>query len=188
MWLHGTPGKDQAGPPPPPDFVTREAATGLDIWAFNRPRGADPLEQGAETLAEGVQALRDSGYHRVLVAGHSRGAWLALTILTHPGLADGVAAFSPAAHGTQSARKAQAMTDWESLWRAVQDDGTPVVLVQLRDDPWDPDPAGRRAIANGRLTRRLLSIFLPEAPRGHGGVYDPVFDQIFGAEIVDFLR
>lgn len=188
VWLHGTPGKDQDGPPPPPDFVGREAALGLDIWAFNRPRLQDPLDEGAATLAAGVEHLREIGYRRVLVAGHSRGAWIALTILAHHGLADGVVAFSPAAHGTIKIRQTKAMADWADLWHGIEDDGTPVVLVQLKDDPWDPDPTGRLAIARGRLTSRLLSIFQPDKPTGHAGVYDPLFDELFGADIVDFLR
>jgi hypothetical protein len=188
VWLPGTPGKDQDGPPPPPDFVGREAGLGLDIWLFNRPPKNDPLDEGAATLATGVGSLRDMGYRRVLVAGHSRGAWIALTILSHHGLADGVAAFSPAAHGTQKGNRPKAMSDWADLWHGIEDDGTPVVLVQLKDDPWDPDPTGRLAIARGRLTGRLLSIFQPDKPTGHSGVYDPLFDERFGADIVDFLR
>ena len=100
VWVPGTYGKDQTGPPPPPDFVHREAAAGLDVWCFDRDRGDDPLDRGAAILAHDIQVLRDQGYRRVIVAGHSRGAWLALTVLAHPGLADAVVAFSPAAHGT----------------------------------------------------------------------------------------
>ena len=107
----------------------------MDVWCFNRDRGDDPLDRGAELLARGIQALRDLGYRRVIVAGHSRGAWIALTVLAHPGLADAVVAFSPAAHGTREERKAQAMADWAALWAAAVNNGTRVVLVQLADDP-----------------------------------------------------
>jgi hypothetical protein len=188
VWIHGTYGRDQTGPPPPPDFVGREAATGLDVWDFNRDRGDDPLPRGAEILARGVQDLRDLGYRRVIVSGHSRGAWIALTVLAHPGLADAVVAFSPAAHGTREDRKAQAMADWTALWDAAENDGTHVVLVQLADDPWDPDPPRRLAIARTRFGGNLLSIFQPASPKGHSGVYEPEFDGLFGAEIVHFVR
>jgi predicted esterase len=132
--------------------------------------------------------LRDEGYRRVLVAGHSRGAWIALSILAHPGLADGVAAFSPAAHGTREAWRARAMADWEALWAASVDHDTPVVLAQMRDDPYDPDPARRLAVARARFGGHLLPIFQPNEPTGHGGVYEPAFDDRFGAEIAAFLR
>jgi pimeloyl-ACP methyl ester carboxylesterase len=188
VWVPGTYGRDQSGPPDPPDFVAREAASGMDVWCFNRDRGDDPLARGGDTLAHEIQALRDQGYRRVIVAGHSRGAWIALTVLSHPGLADGVVAFDPAAHGRQDARKAQAMADWTSLWDVAVNSGTHVVLVQLLDDPWDPDPPLRLAIARERLGANLLSIFQPAEPTGHAGVYEPAFDEHFGAKIADFLH
>ena len=187
VWVPGTYGRDQTGPPPPPDFVHRESEAGLDIWCFNRDRGDDPLDRGAERLAHEIQALRDQGYRRVIVAGHSRGAWIALTALAHPGLTDAVVAFSPAAHGTSEARKPKAMADWAALWASAVDDGTHVALVQLGDDPWDPDPAGRLSIARARFGANLLSIFQPAAPTGHAGVYDPAFDPRFGSQIAKFL-
>jgi dienelactone hydrolase len=185
VWVPGTYGRDQAGPPAPPDFVHREAAAGLDVWCFDRDRGNDPLDRGAEILAREIQALRDNGYRRVIVAGHSRGAWIALTVLEHPGLADAVVAFSPAAHGTAESRKPRAMADWTALWAAAIDNGAHVVLVQLLNDPWDPDPVARLAIARTKIGANLLSIF---HPTGHAGVYDPAFDPLFGARIAGFLR
>lgn len=187
VWVPGTYGKDQTGPPPPPDFVHREAAVGLDVWYFDRDRENDQLDRGAEILAREIQSLRNSGYRQIIVAGHSRGAWIALTVLAHPGLADAVVAFSPAAHGTGEARKARAMADWEALWTAAMNNGTHVVLVQLQDDPWDPDPAARLAIVRKCFGTNLLSIFQPAAPIGHAGVYDPAFDPLFGPRIAGFL-
>jgi pimeloyl-ACP methyl ester carboxylesterase len=187
VWVPGTYGKDQTGAPPPPDFVDREAAGGLDVWCFNRDRGDDPLERGGAILAREVQGLRKLGYRRVIIAGHSRGAWIALTILAHPGLADAVVAFSPAAHGTRAEQKAQAMADWTALWDAAVNDGTRVVLVQMANDPYDPDPARRLAIARAKLGANLVSIFQPATPIGHAGVYEPAFDEQFGARIASLL-
>jgi pimeloyl-ACP methyl ester carboxylesterase len=188
VWIPGTYGKDQTGPPPPPDWVGREAAMEMDIWEFNRDRDDDPLDRGAELLARGLRMLHDEkGYRRIVVAGHSRGAWIALTALAHPDLVQAVVAFSPAAHGTAEARKGQAMADWTSLWDAAFNGGAHVVLVQLADDPWDPDPARRLAIACDRFGSNLLSIFQPAQPKGHAGVYEPAFDEQFGALITRFI-
>jgi pimeloyl-ACP methyl ester carboxylesterase len=167
------------------------AARGLDIWRFDRTRGADPLVGSAEALVRGVQALRAGGYRRVLVAGHSRGAWIALSVLAHPGLVDGVVAISPAAFGTRPERQAEGMAAWTALWRAAGRAHTPVVLVQLADDPYDPTPARRHDVAvadSRRVGLKLLSVFLPEQPRGHGGVYDPAFDTLWGARIANFVE
>ena len=187
VWLPGTYGREQTGPPDPPDFVGREAASGLDIWCFNRDRGDDPLTRGADTLARGVRDLRARGYRYIVVSGHSRGAWIALTMLVHPGLADAVVAFSPAAHGTSAKSKSQALADWAALWDATVKDGTRVVLAQFDDDKWDFDPAWRLTVARERMGGDLLSIFQPAAPTGHAGVYEPAFDEHFGARIAAFL-
>jgi hypothetical protein len=80
----------------------------------------------------------------------------------------------------------QAMADWAALWDRAVNNGTHVVLVQLADDPYDPDPARRLAIARKRLGSNLLSIFQPPEPNGHAGVYDPAFDPLFGARIANW--
>jgi pimeloyl-ACP methyl ester carboxylesterase len=187
VWIHGTYGRGESGPPPPPDFVRRMAGAGMDVWYLKRQRDDDPLGRGARVLAREVRGLRRLGYRRVIVAGHSRGAWIALSVLAHPGLANAVVAFSPAAHGRQDTRRAKAMADWTALWDAAVNDGTRVVLAQLLDDPWDPDPTRRLAIARARFGGNLLSIFHPQEPKGHAGVYEPAFDERFGARIAEFV-
>ena len=191
VWLHGSYDTDtQHTPPAEPSWIARLAHHGFDIWRFDRTPGRDPLTPGGEALARGLAALRDGGYRQILVAGHSRGAWIALTALAHPGLADAVIALSPAAHGTRPERRAQAMADWTALWQAARPAATRIVLVQLADDPLDPDPPRRRAIAREAATRdglRLLSVFLPSAPRGHIGAYEPDFDRLLAPQIVAFV-
>jgi predicted esterase len=187
VWIHGTYARDQPGPPPPPDFVSREAKAGFDVWYLRRDRDDDPISRGADMLARGVWLLRERGYRHVIVAGHSRGAWIALTILAHPGLADAVAAFSPAAHGTSDERKPRAIADWTALWALAVNNGTHVVLVQLASDAWDPDPWRRLAIAQDKFGANLLSIFQPSEPVGHSGVYEPAFDERFGALVQTFV-
>ena len=182
VWLPGAYGSDQSGPPPPPDIVDRLARPGFDVFQFLRPRGHDPLAGGGETLARGLTALRARGYRRIVVAGHSRGAWIALTAMAHPGLADAIIAISVGAHGTSRERQVQARKDWQALWAAANAPSTRVVLVQLRDDPYDPDPRWRWDIAH-KARVDLRSIFLPPEPLGHVGVYLPAFDDRLGAEI-----
>ena len=79
------------------------------------------------------------------------------------------------------------MEDWTKLWAGAVNNGARVALIQLADDAWDPDPAARLAIARRRFDASLLSIFHPEQPKGHAGVYDPAFDEQFGARIAGFL-
>ena len=191
VWLHGTYDRAASGPPEEPDLIARLAHRGFDIWRFDRARGTDRLDAGAAGLAQGLAGLRKAGYRRVLVAGHSRGAWIALSALAHAGLADGIISVSPAAFGRGPERQAEAMASWKALWQAAALSHTRVVLVQLRDDPYDPAPRARRDIAETESRRaglRLLPVFLPEQPLGHVGMYEPEFDEILGAKIAGFVE
>ena len=185
VWLPGMYSKDRPGPPDPPDIVGRLASHKLDVFQFARPRGNDPLAGGAETLAHGLTELRARGYRYIAIAGHSRGAWIALTAMAHPGLADAIVAISVAAHGTNPERQPRARDDWAALWGAAAAAETRVVLVLLRDDPYDPDPRWRLDIAS-KARVHLQSVFLPPEPDGHIGAYMPAFDPLLGPTIEAF--
>ena len=63
-------------------------------------------------------------------------------------------------------------------------------LVQLANDPFDPDPDGRVAVARqvaAHVGLQLLVIDRPPAPTGHEGSYEPEFDALFGACLAGFL-
>ena len=191
VWLHGAYDSDTQALPPEPAWIRHAASHGYDIWRFDRTPGQDPLAAGGEQLANAVVALRAGGYRRIIVAGHSRGAWIALTVLSHPGLADGVAAFSPAAHGTKPERQPQALADFDALLHAAgHAPNTRLVIALFADDPLDPGPQSREAMIRGLVHNqaiKLQPIFQPDQPRGHDGVYDPAFDKLFGARIARFL-
>ena len=94
VWLHG--GYDTDLPPPAePGWIGRLAARGYDIWRFDRTSGRDPLGPGGEALARGLEALKAGGYRHIIVAGHSRGAFIALSALVQVGVVDALAAISP---------------------------------------------------------------------------------------------
>jgi pimeloyl-ACP methyl ester carboxylesterase len=189
VWLHG--GYDtatQPDPPPEPGWVARMAALGFDVWRFDRAPGTDSLSAGGAGLTTGLTALRHAGYRRVVVAGHSRGGFIALSALAHLELVDAVAAISPAAHGTAASRRPAAMAAFRDLLAAAG--RTDLALVLLADDPLEPDAAERDAMAHAMARRtgaRLLAIDRPTEPRGHMGGYESNFDRIFGARLVDFL-
>ena len=190
VWLHGSYDTDaQPTPPAEPAWVTRMAKRGYDIWRFDRTPGQDPLVPGGEALVRGITGLRRGGYRRVIVAGDSRGAFIALAALAHPELVDALAAISPAAHGTRPERRPQAMSDFRDRMDAA---AGPMrfAMVQFQDDPFDPDADGRAALARAAAVRAgllLLLIDRPPAPRGHEGEYEPDFDAIFGQCLAQFL-
>jgi len=191
VWLHGSYDTDtNPTPPAEPAWIGRLGALGYDIWRFDRTPGADPLAAGGDGLARGLEQLRAGGYRRLIVAGHSRGAIIALSVLGHPGLADAVVAISPAAHGDNPARRDVAMAYWQRLMDAAAPGGPRFALVQLADDGLDLDPPARLAAARVAAEHAglpFLSIYQPETPRGHMGGYAPEFDRQFGAVLAEFL-
>lgn len=191
VWLHGSYDTDtNPTPPKEPDWVGRMARRGWDIWRFDRTPGRDPLAAGGENLIIGLRALRAGRYERIIVAGHSRGAWISFRVLHEPGLADGVAVFSAAAYGSREARRAQAMADWTAMIAAAVPAATKLALVQFADDPLDLDAAQRRQMVQEMCARdgfSCFSLFQPPEPSGHDGVYEQKFDEIFGAQLAAFL-
>jgi len=189
VWLHGAYNTDEP-PPPLPDFLRRLPRLGWDVWRFDRTTGRDPLDAGGAELASGLAALRRAGYRHIAVAGHSRGAWIALTTLAHPGLADTVAAFSPAAFGARPEQRERALTAWQSLLDAAQPSRAHVLLATWRRDPLIADPDGLLASVRGAFAPDGFTLDIidrPAAPTGHMGVYDPSFDTLFGACTARFL-
>jgi hypothetical protein len=187
VWLH--PFARDLPAPDAPDIASRFTAAGYDLWRFDRAGGPDPLAGGAARLAEGTQALRARGYRRVILLGESRGAFVALVALRNPGLADGAIFVAPAAHGRSEARRPQALADFAEALAAAAP-GMRLALFLFRDDPWDPDPAVRARLfreAAARLGAASLLVDQPEAPIGHGGLGDPMFDARFGACLLGFI-
>jgi pimeloyl-ACP methyl ester carboxylesterase len=185
VWLHGSYDTDaQPTPPPEPAWVGRMHRAGYDIWRFDRTPGRDPLAEGGAALLLGLERLHGSGYRHVTVAGHSRGAFIALAALARPDLVEAVAAISPAAHGSRRERHAQALIDFQAQMALAGP--VRLALVLLRDDPLDPDPPTRLAAARASRAT-VLGIDRPPMPQGHMGGYEPAFDRRFGACLTRFL-
>jgi pimeloyl-ACP methyl ester carboxylesterase len=189
VWIH--PFTRDPLPPEAPAWTRRLTEAGWDLWRFDRVGAPDPLAAGAERLAAGTAALRVRGYRRIVLLGESRGAFIALVALRHPGLADGVVLAAPAAHGRGVERRPQALADFAAALGAASPDAPArLALFLFADDPWDPDPPRRAALFRAtaeRLGRPALVVEHPAAPIGHGGVQEPDFDAVFGACLVDFL-
>ncbi len=188
IWAHA---HYTEGPPPGlPPFAARLAA--YDLWRLDRIGGGrDPLQAGAAALAEGSARLRAEGYRRIVILGESRGAFLALAALAMPRLADAMLLLAPAAHGTNPARRPEAL----AAFRAALDGMAPEALHRgalalFRDDPYDPDPEARAAAFREAMRRHgaeALVLDRPEAPAGHGAARDPEFDARFGPCLARFL-
>ncbi len=194
IWLHGAYDKGQYPTPPAAQpWVGRMAALGYDIWRLDRTPGHDKLEDSGAALLQGVRTLRQRGYRRVVVAGHSRGAFIVLAALAEPKLIDAVAAISPAAHGTDPKRRPAAIAAFAERIKAIplqHSHPARFAFVTLRGDPLEPGAAKRIALARQAARHtgmKLLVIDRPAEPQGHMGGYEPAFDARFGACLAAFL-
>ena len=158
---------------------------------WTAPAPGDPLDAGAQRLAAGSAALRALGYRRVLLAGDSRGAFIALRALAVPGVADAVVLTAPAAHGRSEARSPQALADFSAAMNATAVGGVArIALVLFADDAWDPDPVERAGMFRANVARMGivgLLIDRPGAPRDHEAGASAAFDALFGACLAAFI-
>ncbi len=180
IWLHGS--YDSAHKPPEtPAFLRRMKHT--DIYRLDRAPGTDRISDSVGALAERVRALRATHYRQIAVAGHSRGAWVALGILQFAGLVDAVGAFSPAAHGDNPIMHDRAMDDFSTLLAAAKPGSTRLLYATFRDDPLDLDPPARITMIRDTAARtgyRLSVIAQPAKPTGHDAIYDHGFNPALG--------
>jgi pimeloyl-ACP methyl ester carboxylesterase len=183
IWAHGSYDLSARPPPDPAPFVAR--LDGFDLWRFDQQSdqpGSDPLEAGGAALAAAARSLRAMGYRRVVLAGHSRGAFLALVALP-AAAADAVVLVSPAAHGTSPVRRPQAL----AAFRAALDMAGPgaagaIAMVLFADDPFEPDLAARRTAAVDAASRiGAYALVLVQPAGGHDGGFDRDFDARHGA-------
>jgi pimeloyl-ACP methyl ester carboxylesterase len=188
VWLAGSYDTDTEPVPPEQPWVARVAGRGYDIWRFDRTPGRDPLIPGGEALIAGLERLHDAGYRHVVVAGHSRGAFIALAALAHPDLVEAVAVIDPAAHGPRPERTARALADFGDRLDAARGPMR-FAFVQLRDDPFALGPDARVALVHKAAERAGLSLLLidrPPEPAGHVGGFEPAFDALFGECLARF--
>lgn len=195
VWMQGGISPGSFKPPefpegqPAPPWLARVPQAGWDVWRYNRVAGQDALATGAEGLVRGLEALHAAGYRHVVVAGFSRGAFIALSALARPDLVEAIAVLSPAAHGVRPERRPQAMADFLARLAAAHGPMR-FAIGQFLDDPFDPDPPARAQAARDMAARTgitLMQIYQPETPTGHMASFEPEFDPRFGAELVAFL-
>ena len=126
---------------------------GYDVVRFDREPMADARDRAAGWLRDGLQEMRRLGYRSVIAGGQSRGAWNSLQVLDTPGLADGVIAVSPAAHGAGESTNLMAQyDDLRALLAGAAPSRTRVAFVQFSGDPFH-----RRRRPPGRAAPRRLA-------------------------------
>ncbi len=192
VFAHGrAPGGGDSRGQQPQSWTRHFNNAGYDVWRFDRHPGSDDATRAAGWLREHLAALRAMGYRRIAVAGQSRGGWNSLMMLDTPGLADAVIAIAPASHGQLgSPEHMRALDDWRAILATARPSQARVVFANFRNDPFDPDPDRRAALAEtlrGRVGA-LLVIDRPEGIEGHGGGVSTPFNERFGACLLAFAE
>jgi pimeloyl-ACP methyl ester carboxylesterase len=189
VWNHGRAinTEDSDSPTPPYLRVLRDA--GWDVLRFNRPRDGDTLTASTRRLAELVGELKRKGYRRVVLAGQSFGAFLALMAADASVDVDAVVATAPAAFGN--------FDEFYDSWRLNATRLYPllerikrarVMLFYFHGDDFDPGGRGEhsRAILAGRQIGYSV-IDQPAFLAGHWASSTGLFLRRFGNCIRDFL-
>ena len=189
VWNHGRSinTEDSDSPTPPYLRVLRDA--GWDVLRFNRPRDGDTLTASTRRLVELVAQLKRKGYRRIVLAGQSFGAFLALMAADSSDDVDAIVATAPAAFGN--------FDEFYDSWRLNATRLYPllervkrarVMLFYFHGDDFDPGGRGEhsRAILAGRQIGYSV-IDQPAFLAGHWASSTGLFLRRFGNCIRDFL-
>src|SRR5260370_1214485 len=155
--------------------------SGWDVLRFKRPRDGDTLTASTRRLVEQVGQLKHKGYRRIVLAGQSFGAFVALMAADASEDVDAVVATAPAAFGS--------FDEFYDSWRL---NATPlypllervkrarVMLFYFHGDDFDPGSRGDRSRAI--LAERDIGLsvvdqpaYLPRHCEFTTGLYMPPF-------------
>jgi dienelactone hydrolase len=189
VWNHGRSinTEDSDSPTPPYLRVLREA--GWDVLRFNRSRDGDTLTASTRRLVELVGQLKRKGYRRIVLAGQSFGAFLALMAADASEDVDAVVATAPAAFGN--------FDEFYDSWRLNATRLYPllervkrarVMLFYFHGDDFDPGGRGERSRAILASRQNGFSVIdQPAFLAGHWASSTGLFLRRFGSCIRDFL-
>src|SRR5246127_959826 len=189
VWNHGRSltVEDSESPTPPFLRVLREG--GWDALRFDRPRDGDTLIDSTRRLVDHVAELKHKGYRRVVLAGQSFGAFLALMAANASDDVDAVVATAPAAFGSfdefYESWRLNAIRLYPLLERVKR---ARVMLFYFHGD--DFDPGGRGEHSRAILAARQIGYSVIDQPAflaGHWASSTGLFLRRFGSCIRDFL-
>lgn len=189
IWNHAGESPRQADPAPAV-FVRLLRDAGYDVFRLERPPEGDTINVSTRALIRAARDLRAEGYARIVLAGQSAGAWIALAgVAAVPDLAEAVIATAPAAYGKVSDDPRRAARNRDELLQLVERVQSARVMMFLFDgDEFDPGGRGH-AVADALRARRVphLVVDRPQGWRGHGVGLTRAFARRFGACIVAFV-
>jgi pimeloyl-ACP methyl ester carboxylesterase len=189
VWNHGRSITVEDSESPTPPFLRTLRDGGWDVMRFDRPRDGDTLTDSTRHLVDHVTRLKHDGYRRIVLAGQSFGAFLALMAADASDNVDAVVATAPAAFGS--------FDEFYDSWRLNATRLYPllerikrarVMLFYFHGDDFDPGGRGDRSRAI--LSEHGLGFAVVDQPAflvGHWASSTGLFLRRFGACIRDFV-
>jgi len=186
---------------PIPYVLKTLADEGWDIVAARVPsglrhRGVEYVAEAAAFLRRRVGELKEQGYRRIILFGHSWGGWAAMLAAPTPNFQAEVLLLSaPNTFGSKISPVSKGPNPvygmaTTQLLGALKGINTPTVMILPDDNEWDPDPAQRGAItAKYFKDASVPGIIIAKPPGffGHFAAWLPVFDYAYGACIRAFI-
>jgi pimeloyl-ACP methyl ester carboxylesterase len=189
VWNHGRSITVEDSRSTTPPFLRTLREGGWDVLRFDRPRDGDTLTESTRRLVDQVTRLKHNGYHRIVLAGQSFGAFLALMAADASDDVDAVVATAPAAFGS--------FDEFYDSWRLNATRLYPllervkrarVMLFYFHGDDFDPGGRGERSRAI--LSEHGIGFAVVDQPAflvGHWASSTGLFLRRFGACIRDFV-
>ena len=189
VWNHGRSMTAEDSESPTPPFLRILRDGGWDVLRFDRPRDGDTLTDSTQHLVDHVARLKHNGYRRIVLAGQSFGAFLALMAADASDDVDAVVATAPAAFGS--------FDEFYSSWRLnairlypllEQVQRARVMLFYFHGDDFDPGGRGERSRAI--LSEHGLGFAVVDQPAflvGHWASSTGLFLRRFGGCVHDFV-
>jgi pimeloyl-ACP methyl ester carboxylesterase len=189
VWNHGRSINTEDADSPSPPYLRALRDAGWDVFRFDRQRDGDTLTASTHHLVELVGQLRHKGYRRIVLAGQSFGAFLALMAADASEDVDAVVATAPAAFGN--------FDEFYDSWRLNATRLYPllerikrarVMLFYFHGDDFDPGGRGERSRAI--FSSRQIGFSVIDQPAflaGHWASSTGLFLRRFGGCIRDFI-
>ena len=189
VWSHGRSINAEDSESPTPAYLSVLRDDGWDVLRFDRSSQGDTLIDSTQRLVEHVATLKRDGYKRIVLAGQSFGAFLALMAADQSDTVDAVIATAPAAFGS--------FNDFYDSWHLNATRLYPlldevkrarVMVFYFHDD--DFDPGGRGEHSRSILSRHGFGYAVVDQPAylaGHWAASSGLFVRRFAGCIRDFI-
>lgn len=188
IWNHGKPPFRGADGDVLPFYLDRLRDAGWDVFRFDRDWASDNLVLSPAALRDEIGRVYARGYHKIVLAGQSYGAWISLMVAASGPPIHAVIATAPAAYGRYPDSPVYRRNAEElfPILQRVRD--TRVMLFLFDNDAYDPGDRGTpaRAILDQDGVDNAVVAY-PRGWLGHGAANSSGFATRFAPCMLRFI-